>query len=118
MPSTLTSKTTTKETGEMFAYPKRSSSRCPTHPGAMLRDVVLPALGLPKTEVAKALGISRMTLHDIVAERQPVTPAMAVRLAAVFGTTAESWLAMQSAYDLWHASREVDTSRLPRLTAA
>jgi antitoxin HigA-1 len=101
----------------MVEYPKRSVDRCPTHPGAMLREMVLPALGLPKTEIAKALGVSRQTLYDILSEKQPVTPAMAVRLSAAFDTTAVSWLAMQNAYDLWHAERQIDTSGMPRLKA-
>jgi len=102
----------------MSEYPVRTSSRCPTHPGAFLREIVLPAVGLPKVAVAEALGISRQTLHDILTERQPVTPATAVRLAAVFDTTARSWLAMQAAYDLWNAARKVDTSGMPKLKAA
>jgi len=102
----------------MVEHPKRSPDRCPTHPGAFLRDIVLPAVGLPKVAVAEALGISRQTLHDILSERQPVTPATALRLAAVFETTAKSWLAMQAAFDLWHASREIDTSAMPKLKAA
>jgi addiction module HigA family antidote len=84
----------------------------------MLREIILPALDMPKTAVADALGISRQTLYDILAERQPVTPAMAVRLGAAFDTTAASWLAMQNAYDLWHAEREIDTADVPKLKAA
>lgn len=108
----MTSKRTKPE------YPARSVMRCPTHPGAFLREIVLPAVGLSKVAIAEALGISRQTLYDILAERQPVTPSTALRLAAVFETSAQSWLAMQAAYDLWRASREIDTSRLPRLKAA
>lgn len=96
----------------------RSKDRCPTHPGAMLREIVLPALPVPKTEVARALGISRQSLYDILSEKQPVTPSMAVRLAAVFGTSPASWLNMQSAHDLWHAERSVDTRTLKRLAEA
>lgn len=88
-------------------HPKRSPDRCPSHPGAFLRDVVLPALDATKSEVAAALGISRQTLHDILSEEQPVTPQMAVRLGTVFKTSAASWLNMQNAYDLWHAARAV-----------
>jgi len=102
----------------MVEYPKRSPNRCPTHPGAFLREIVLPALSVSKVQVAEALGVSRQTLYDILGERQPVTPAMAVRLGAAFDTTAASWLAMQSAYDLWHASRDVDTSRVMKLEPA
>jgi antitoxin HigA-1 len=97
---------------------KRSESRCPTHPGAFLREVVLPALPLAKAELARTLGISRQSLYDILGERQPVTPAMAVRLGAVFETSAASWLGMQTAYDLWHAKNEVDTSKLKPLKLA
>ena len=99
----------------MVEYPKRSPDRCPTHPGAMLREIVLPALKHSKVEVAEAMGVSRQTLYDILAERQPVTPSMAVRLGAVFDTTAASWLTMQNAFDLWKASRDVDTSKLRKL---
>ena len=102
----------------MVEYPKRSPNRCPTHPGAFLREIILPAIGLPKTAVAAALGVSRQTLHDILTERQPVTPVMAVRLAAVFETTPQSWLAMQSAHDLWNAARQIDTTAMPKLRAA
>jgi antitoxin HigA-1 len=97
---------------------KRSADRCPTHPGAFLRDIVLPALRVSKVDIASALGISRQTLYDILAERQPVTPSMAVRLGAVFETSAASWLRMQTAHDLWHAEREVDTSKLQPLPKA
>ena len=100
----------------MNTYPLKSSERRPTHPGALLRDVVLPALeDVTKVEVADALGVSRQTLYDILNEAQPVTPQMAVRLGAVFGTSAASWLNMQNAYDLWNASRDVETSALRRL---
>jgi addiction module HigA family antidote len=97
----------------MYAKTLRSAERRPTHPGALLRDIVLPALeNVTKVEVAQALDVSRQTLYDILKETQPVTPQMAVRLSRVFGTSADVWLGMQSAYDLWTASREVDVSKL------
>ena len=102
----------------MVAPPKRSVERCPTHPGAFLREIVLPAIRASKVEIATALGISRQSLYGIFAEKQPVTPAMAVRLGAVFSTSAASWLKMQVAYDLWHAEREIDTSKLQPLKEA
>ena len=102
----------------MHTYPPRSAERRPTHPGELLRDVVLPALAkITKVEVAEALGVSRQTLYDILNEAQPVTPQMAVRLGVVFGTSAASWLNMQNAYDLWNSAREIDGSTLRRLTA-
>ncbi|MGV3634878.1 MAG: HigA family addiction module antitoxin [Pseudorhodoplanes sp.] len=72
----------------------------PTHPGEFLREDVLPALGIPKTEIAKRLGISRAMLYAILEQRSPVTPAMALRLGKLLGTTPESWLNMQRDYDL------------------
>ena len=102
----------------MTTNPKRSAARCPTHPGAVLRDIVLPALPMSKAEVARALGTSRQSLYDILAERKPVSPGMAVRLSLVLGTSAASWLNMQSAYDLWHAEREIDKSKLTSLKLA
>lgn len=102
----------------MTASPRRSALRCPTHPGALLREIVLPAVPLPKAAIARSLGISRQSLYDILAERQPVTPAMAVRLGAYFGDGPEVWLNMQSAYDLWHAERAIDTSKIKPLKMA
>jgi antitoxin HigA-1 len=72
----------------------------PTHPGEILREEILPALGFPKTEIARRLGVSRQTLYDLIAERQPVTPAMALRLGKLFGNTPEFWLNLQRDYDL------------------
>ena len=72
----------------------------PTHPGEVLREDVIPALALPKTEIARRLGISRQTLYDILAEKQPVTAAMALRLGKFFGNGPEFWLNLQSHYDL------------------
>jgi len=100
----------------MKIYPQRSPDRCPSHPGSLLREVILPALeNVTKVEIADALGVSRQTLYDILNEEQPVTPQMAVRLGAVFNTSAASWLNMQNAYDLWKAMRDIDTSALRRL---
>lgn len=72
----------------------------PTHPGEFLREDVLPSLGIPKTEIAKRLGISRAMLYAILDERAPISPAMALRLGRLLGTTPESWLNMQRDYDL------------------
>lgn len=96
----------------------RNPDRCPTHPGELLREDVIPAVKRPKVEIATGLGISRQHLHDILTERKPVTAEMAVRLAKMFGGSAESWLRMQASYDAWHAERTVDVSRIPTLVAA
>ncbi|GAB4365737.1 MAG: HigA family addiction module antitoxin [Methylohalobius crimeensis] len=96
----------------------RDPNRCPTHPGALLREDVIPATGRSKAEIARMLGISRQHLYDILRERKPVTPAVAVRFGKMFGGSGESWVRMQVAYDTWHAEREIDVSNIPTLNAA
>lgn len=96
----------------------RNPDRCPTHPGELLREDVIPETGKSKAEIARMLGISRQHLHDVLAERKPVSPEVAVRLAKLFGNEPLFWIRMQGAYDAWHASREVDVSRIPTLFAA
>jgi addiction module HigA family antidote len=81
--------------------------RAPTHPGELLREDVLPALGKPVAEVARELRISRQTLHAILAETAAVTPAMALRLGKFCGNGPNLWLNMQKARDLWHAERQL-----------
>jgi antitoxin HigA-1 len=92
----------------------------PMHPGELLREDILPAVGRPKAEIARLLGISRQTLYDILGEKQPVTPAMALRLARMFGGNAESWTNLQRNYDLRMAEAELGDAldAIPRLEAA
>ena len=66
---------------------KRDPNRCPTHPGELLSDVI-PATGKNKTEIATLLGISRQHLYDILAQRKPVSPPVAVRLGRGVGADA------------------------------
>lgn len=89
--------------------------RCPTHPGAILRDTVLPALGLSVTQAATELGITRQTLHRIMTGAIGISPAMAVRLGRWCGNGPDVWLRMQQAHDLWHAERTLgdDLDRIP-----
>jgi antitoxin HigA-1 len=96
----------------------RHADRRPTHPGALFREVVLPSLRLPKTQVARLLGVSRESLYRILDEKQPVTPAMAVKLGKLCGNGGRLWAQMQTHHDLWIAEREVDTSKIPTLAAA
>jgi antitoxin HigA-1 len=79
----------------------------PGHPGEMLSEIVIPATGKSKAEIARLLGISRQTLYDILACRQGVTPAVAVRLGKLFGDGPGIWLRMQVEHDLWKAQREM-----------
>jgi addiction module HigA family antidote len=79
----------------------------PMHPGEMLREDVLPALGKSRAEIARLLGISRQTLYDIIAEKQPVTPGIALRLGKLCGNGPDLWINLQRAYDLVIAEREL-----------
>jgi len=72
----------------------------PMHPGELLREDVLPALGRSHAAIARLLGVSRQTLHAILTERQPVTPLMALKLGKLCGNGPELWLALQAQYDL------------------
>lgn len=92
----------------------------PVHPGEILREDVLPALGRPKTEIARLLGISRQTLYDILNERQPVSATMALRIGKMCGNGPEIWLNMQKRYDLKIAEAELGDAldAIPLLHAA
>lgn len=96
-------------------YSLRDPNRPPIHPGEIIREDVLPALEMSKSEFAAALGISRQMLHGILSEKHPVTVEMAVRLGHVLGNGPDIWVRVQQAYDLWHAKRKVDTSKLRSL---
>src|SRR5438128_5086936 len=79
----------------------------PMHPGELLREEILPALDRPKTEIAKLLGVSRQTLYDLIEEKQPVTPVMALRLGKLCGNGPDLWLNLQKRYDLHRAEQEL-----------
>ena len=103
----------------MTEYPaRRDPERPPTHPGTLLREEILPATGRGKAEIARLLGISRQHLYDILKERKPVSPAVAVRLGKLLGSGPNLWTRMQAAYDTWHAEREIDVSDIPTIRAA
>ncbi len=101
----------------MTFEPKRPIERCPSHPGALLEDII-PATGKSKTEIASLLGISRQHLYDITGEKKPISPNVAARLGKLFGDGAAVWLRMQAAFDAWHAEREVDVSGIETLKVA
>jgi addiction module HigA family antidote len=79
----------------------------PVHPGDILREDVLPALGKPKTEIARLLGVSRQALYDILSENQPLTAQMALRIGKLCGNGGDIWYAMQRAYDMAMAEAEM-----------
>lgn len=84
----------------------RNPNRRPTHPGAILREDVLPALEMTQTELAQRLGVSRLTVSDLLHEKRGITPEMALRVAKLLNTTPESWLRMQQAVDLWDVQQQ------------
>lgn len=96
----------------------RHASIRPAHPGELLREVVIPATNLSKSEVARLLGISRQHLYDIMAGRKPVTPETAIRLGKLFGDGPAVWARMQTEHDLWEAARRVDVSAMRTIRAA
>jgi addiction module HigA family antidote len=102
----------------MAADTLRHASIEPAHPGEVLAEIMIPATGRSKAEIARLLGISRQTLYDILNCKQPITPAVAVRLGKLFGDGAGIWVRMQAAHDTWHAEREIDVSGIPTIKAA
>jgi antitoxin HigA-1 len=92
---------------DMSAIHTRERKIRPTHPGEMLREDFLPDYGLSVSSFAKALGVSRQTINELLRERRALSPAMALRLSRLFGNTPEFWLSAQRAVDLWEASRSI-----------
>ena len=95
----------------------RNPARIPTHPGELLREDVLPALGRSKTEIARLLGVSRETLYKLLRTEQTVTVDLAARIGKLCGNGPGLWLRMQAEHDAWRASK-IDTSSIPTLDAA
>ena len=91
----------------------KTMTRCPTHPGEILREDSLPAMGLSVAAFARALGVSRQMMHGILAERSAVSPEMAVRLGAFFGNGPQLWIDMQTRRDLWLAEKRM-AGHLPK----
>jgi len=87
----------------------------PPHPGEIVKTLCLEPLGLSVTEAAKALGVSRKTLSNILKGRSSISPEMAVRLSIAFDTTAESWMNQQTQYDLWQAEQHRSELKVSRL---
>jgi addiction module HigA family antidote len=81
----------------------------PTHPGEMLREDFLPDYGLTVAGLAKALGVSRQTMNELLRERRAVSPEMALRLSRLFSNSPEFWLNAQRAVDLWDAAKVLKT---------
>ena len=85
---------------------QRKSALPPVHPGEILKEDVLPLVGLSVTAAAKALGVSRQMLHDILAERRPLSAAMCLRVSRLVGGSPGVWMRLQAAYDLKMAEQD------------
>jgi addiction module HigA family antidote len=86
----------------------------PPHPGRSIRNACLEPLGLSITAGAEVLGVTRQTLNNVVNGKSGISPEMAIRLSKAFGSTAETWLRMQLAYDLAQARKEESRIKVRR----
>jgi addiction module HigA family antidote len=84
----------------------RDPKRKPTHPGEVLREDVLPALDMTQTGFAKRLGVSRLSVSELLLEKRALSADMAVRIGRLTNTSPESWLRMQEAVDLWELEQD------------
>lgn len=80
--------------------------RKPSHPGALIRDVILAETGITVSELAKRCGVARNTLSKVINERGDVTDDLAIRLSRVLGSTPRFWLGMQANLNLWNAEQK------------
>ncbi|MCY3838253.1 MAG: HigA family addiction module antitoxin [Gammaproteobacteria bacterium] len=92
--------------------------RNPPHPGGIVRRQCLEPLGLSVTRAAAHLGVSRQSLSELVNEHGGVSVDMAIRLSKAFGSTPETWLGMQMAFDLWQARSRIDHIKIERFETA
>ena len=90
----------------------------PPHPGGIVKRECLEALGLSVTKAAEGLGVSRQALSELVNEKSAVSAEMAIRLSKAFGSSPETWLGMQTAYDLWQARERAGQLQVRRLAPA
>jgi len=86
----------------------------PPHPGRSIRSACLEPLGLSISEGAKILGVTRQALNNVIAGKSAVSPEMAIRLTKAFGSTEETWLRMQLAYDLAAARKDESKIKVRR----
>lgn len=98
----------------------RKMERRPTHPGEILREDFIPDYDLTVSGLAKALGVSRQTVNELLRERRALSPEMALRLARLFGNSPEFWLNLQRTVDLWEAEEAIreDVRRIEPLQVA
>ncbi len=87
----------------------------PPHPGEFIREIYLEPFELSARALSESLGVSPSTLNRVIQGQSGISPEMALRLSKAIGRSAESWLALQHNYDLWHAKQTTDLSEVQRL---
>ncbi|MFQ5421064.1 MAG: HigA family addiction module antitoxin [Anaerolineae bacterium] len=87
----------------------------PPHPGEFIREVYLEPLGVSHRTVAAKLNVSPSTFSRLIKGQSRVAPEMALRLSKTLGRSPESWLAMQSSYDLWHVRQNFNLEKVEKL---
>ena len=90
----------------------------PPHPGGIVKRQCLEPLGLTVTRAAKGLGVTRQALSELLNGKSRISVEMALRLSKAFGSTSETWLGMQLAYDLWQAQDRADQITVERFAVA
>ena len=90
----------------------------PPHPGGIVKRQCLEPMGLTVTRAAQGLGVTRQALSELINERAGISVEMAIRLSKAFGSTPETWLGMQMAYELWHARDRVVEISVERFATA
>ncbi|MDE2661180.1 MAG: HigA family addiction module antitoxin [Acidobacteriota bacterium] len=90
----------------------------PPHPGGIVKRQCLEPLGLTVTRAAEGLGVTRQALSELLNGRAGISVEMAIRLSKAFGSTPETWLGMQMAYDLWQARGRAGEIAVERFVAA
>lgn len=78
----------------------------PAHPGEILRDLYLAPMGVSVSEAAKALGVSRKHLSEIINGHVAIKPDMAARLAVALGTEPDIWINLQAQHDVWTVTQQ------------
>lgn len=88
----------------------------PPHPGRIVRQECIDALGISVTQAALILGVQRQTLNNLVNGKAGISPEMAIRLSKAFGSSAEMWLGLQMEYDLGQAEKDADKIKVERVS--
>jgi addiction module HigA family antidote len=90
---------------------ERKNGLPPVHPGQIIKEDILPSVGLSVTSAARSLAVSRQMLHDILAGRKPLSAVMCLKLARLFGGSADLWMRLQASYDIKKAEQDKDVMK-------